>query len=359
MKKLLILANDSGGLYRFRGELLTKLVLKAEVVVSTPCMGKVDELKSIGCRLIETAIDRRGMNPVKDLKLFFTYIRILKKEKPDAILSYTIKPNMYGGIAARFLRVPFFPYVAGLGTPFQRDNIVSKMLIVLHKFAFGKSSSVFFENSEALVFYKQHKIVRDNTIKIPGAGVNLDYFHFESLPASDHTEFIFIGRIMKEKGVDELFSAAKRLVEKYPSTVINVVGPYEEHYEDVVKNLSDSGIIRFWGFQDDVRPLVYRSHCLVLPSYHEGMANVLLEAAAMGRILVTSNIPGCMEAVEDGKNGFLVPVRNRDALYQAMENIITADIKQKCAMGETSRRLVERDFNREIVVKATIETLFH
>lgn len=357
MKKILILANESGGLYRFRGELLEELVKHAEVVVSTPCLGKVDEIKSCGCRIIETDVDRRGMNPIKDLRLFLEYIRIIKKEKPDRILSYTIKPNMYGGLAARILKVPFYPYVAGLGTPFQKENLVSKILILAHRIAFFKSPSVFFENAETMEFYKKHSIVNTNTIKIPGAGVNLQYFRYMPMPEIDHTEFVFIGRIMKEKGVDELFSTAQRLKEKYPSVVINMVGPYEENYEKTVDELSDKRIIKFWGFQDDVKPIVYGSHCLVLPSYHEGMANVLLEAAAMGRILITSDIHGCKEAVEDGKNGYLVPVRDSSKLYEAMESIVLANQKQKDNMGKYSRRIVERDFNREIVVNTTIDTL--
>lgn len=356
--KILIITNDSGGLFLFREELLRKLILFCEVVISTPCTEKIEDIEQIGCRIVETKVDRRGMNPIKDLVLVMSYLKILKKEKPDIILSYTIKPNMYGGIVARYLNIPFFPYVAGLGTPFQNSNIISKILIFCHKLAFKKATQVFFENAETLEFYKNHGIVGNNIVKLPGAGVNLKKYTYKEMPNKEYTEFVFVGRLMREKGIEELISATIKIKSVYPETVVNIVGPYEEKYEDKIKQLSNIGIIKFWGFQEDVRPIVYNSHCLILPSYHEGMANVLLEAAAMGRILITSNIHGCLEAVEQGENGYLVKVRDEKSLYYAMEKVIQLSLKEKQYMGMRSRSIVENSFDRNIVVDRMLDILF-
>lgn len=355
MKKILILANNDVGLYKFRKELIQALIEQGDkVYISLPYGKLVEPLKEMGCEFIDTSVDRRGINPITDFKLLLEYRKIVKRVKPNLILTYTIKPNIYGGLVSRLKRVPYIVNITGLGTAFQGDGILKKVIVTLYKVALGKVKNVFFENAgNKQVFIDNHIIKEETAVVMNGAGVNLEEYPFTPMPEGDSIRFLFIGRVMKEKGVDELFEVAKRIKKEYDNVEFDIVGPFEDDYEEIVKKLQGEGIINYYGYQEDVRPFIAKCHCFVLPSYHEGMANTLLEAAAMGRPLITSDIHGCKEAVQE--NGYLVNVKKE--LYKIVEQFICLKEDEKKYMSLHSSLHMQRKFNRKKVIKKTMKII--
>ena len=353
MKKILILANIDMGLYNFRKELLQTLIAQGnEVYISLPMGPRVKDMEEMGCKFIETPVDRRGMNPIADLKLFFGYRKILKQLKPDVVLTYTIKPNIYGGLACRMAKVPYLSNITGLGSAFQQEGFLKKLVHFLYRIALKRANTVVFENEGNQDLFLQQQIVTKSQAQLmKGAGVNLEEYRFCEYPRiQENIVFLFIGRIMKEKGVDELFSVARRIHQEGANAEFHFIGFYEEDYKDEIEELEQTGIIRFFGYQQDVKPFIRNAHCFVLPSYHEGMANTLLENASMGRPLITSDIFGCREAVSVGENGFLCKRKDRDSLYFAVQSFLNLSHEEKAMMGKKSRELMEREFDRNGIV---------
>ena len=358
--RILIIANSDIGLYRFRRELIEELIRsKNEVYIAAPEGEYHNDIATLGCKYMLTPLERRGMNPVKDLGLFLRYYRLFKMIRPDYVLTYTIKPNIYGGIVCRLCRIPYAINITGLGTAFQKSGMIRSLVIHMYKTAGKRAHTIFFENKGNYEVFLQERLVRnEQAYVLNGAGVNLDYYRY--LPYSENgvIHFLFVGRIMKEKGVEELFKAAKRIKEIYGNKVIfDIVGFFEEAYKEIIEQMNQKGIIHFWGYQQDIRPFYEKASCLVLPSYHEGMSNVLLEAGASGRALITSNIHGCMEAVEDGKNGYLCEVKDADSLFAAMDKFIKLNEEERCKMGKESRKRMELMFDKKKVVSQTIEKI--
>lgn len=360
MKRILIIANNSGGLYRFRKELIQNFIQQGmSVIAITPFDDKVSELKQLGIHLIETNIDRRGINPIKDLGLVFNYYKLIKKLNCDMVITYTIKPNIYGGIICSLLHKKYSCNITGLGTTFQNENLLKKIVVELYKFALKKVHVVFFENLENQNIFIDNGIVKKNrTILLNGAGVNLEEFKYTEYPKDEENiRFLFIARVMKEKGIDEFLYAAKKIKRQYSNVDFDIVGPYEDNYSEVINSHVSEGIINYYGFQSDVRPFIQNCHCFVLPSYHEGMANTNLECASMGRPLITSNIHGCKEAVVENITGFLCEKENKEELYRCMERFIKLSYEDKKKMGLKSRIHMENVFDKRKVVKNTIEGL--
>lgn len=357
MKKVLILANNDVGLYKFRKELIQELLKENEVYISLPDGMLVRLLEKMGCKFIDTDVDRRGLNPLKDLKLINQYRKICNQIKPDLIITYTIKPNIYGGIVARFKKITYVENITGLGSMFQNDNLLKRMIVFLYKKALKKVKVVFFENVENRnVFINEKIIEKDKTYLLNGAGVNLTEYKYCKYPDSNKIiRFLFIGRIMKEKGIDELLTAASRIKDEYPNVEFDVVGPMEDDYKEIIQEYEKNNVINYYGFQEDVKPYIERCHCFILPSYHEGMANTLLEAAAMGRPLITSNIHGCKEAVND--NGFLCEVGNSNDLYINIKRFIELKPEKQEKFGYNSRKTVEKYFDKKKIVDETIKLL--
>lgn len=358
--KILILTNNSGGLYGFRKELIQGLIAQGyEVYASTPFDNHIDDLMQLGIHLIETKINRRGINPINDFKLILDYFKIIKKIRPSLIITYTIKPNLYGGSVARILKIPYAINITGLGTAFQNDNLLRKFVVAWYKFACKKVKVLFFENEGNKNLFLDFNIVdSDKCCVLHGAGVNTEHYYFTKYPPiEDKLHFLFIGRIMKEKGVDELFWGIDKLYQNNKNIILDVVGSFEDDYESKIKDLEQKGCLHYYGYQNDVRPFIKQCHCFVLPSYHEGMANTLLECAAMGRPLITSNIHGCKEAVIDGKNGYLVAVKNQEDLYEKLSFFINVDFESKKNMCVESRKHIVENFDKYKVVNATISAM--
>lgn len=358
--KILILANNDVGLYKFRKELIQELIWEGnEIVVSLPDGELIPDIRKLGVKVIITDIDRRGINPLTDLTLLLRYLRMGLTLKPDLVITYTIKPNIYGGIVCRLLRIPYAENVTGLGTTFQTENLIKKIVCFLYKISCRYAKVVFFENEEnKQVFLDHHLIREEQACRLNGAGVNLEEYPYTEYPdENEPIRFLFIGRVMKEKGVNELFEAARRIKKEYPDVLFDIVGPMEDEYGSVIKKLEEDGIITYYGYQKDVRPFIARCHCFILPSWHEGMANTLLEAGAMGRPLITSRIHGCMEAVEEGKNGYLAEKENEENLRQSLLDFIRLQKCEKKNMGCRSRKHMERFFDKAKIVKNTIGVL--
>lgn len=358
-KKLLILANHFATIYKFRRELVSKLVEEGyEVVISLPFSQDIDKIKDLGVRVIDTKVDRKSLNPIKDLKLLNDYIKIIKEEKPDLVLTYTIKSNIYGGMACSMYDVPFMANVTGLGSAYYRGGAIRNIVSNLYKIGLKNAKGVFFENVEnAQVLINDKTISENQAIVLKGAGVNLQQFQYCEMPSDDVVKFLFIGRIMAEKGVNELFEAIKRIKKDYSNVEFSFIGWFEEDYKSLIEELQNEELIKYYGYQEDVRPFIANSHCIVLPSYHEGMANVLLEGAAMGRALITSDIYGCKESVLEGISGWTCKVKNSEDLYEKIRLFIDMDFEEKMKMGKAGRRYMEEVFDKDKVVNETVEEM--
>lgn len=361
MKRVLILANNDIGLYNFRKELIEKLLEKGfEVAITLPYGKKVDRLIQMGCSYYETSIDRHGTNPITDMKLLQNYKKILKEYNPHVVLTYTIKPTIYGGMACQKQKIPYIANITGLGTAVEQGGLKQKLILTLYKKAFKKVNMVFFQNQKNQSFFKEQGLSIPNQRLLPGSGVNLNAHCYEPYPKKDDTvRFLFIGRMMKDKGIDELLVAAQRITEKYSHVFFDFIGFCEADYKGKaqLEFLHRQKIINYMGHQDAIHEHIKAHHALIHPSYHEGMANVLLEAAACGRPVLASNIPGCQEAFDEGITGFGFEPKNVDDLVRAIEKFIALPYEKKKAMGIAGRKKMEREFDRQIVVDVYMEEI--
>lgn len=358
MKRVLILANNDVGLYKFRKELIQELVKKYEVYVSLPDGGFIPQLKEIGCKFIDTSISRRGTNPITDFKLLMNYKRIIKEVKPDVVLTYTIKPNIYGGLACKMSGVPYIANITGLGTAVENGGLLQKITLFLYRSALKKARCVFFQNKENQEFFIKEKIIKGDNRLIPGSGVNLDYYMVLDYPSDEVVNFLFIARVMKEKGIENYLDAAEYIKKKYPKTTFHILGFCEQDYENKLREMQDRGIIKYHGMQSDVREFHKFSHCTIHPTYYpEGMSNVLLETAACGRPIITTNRSGCREIIDNGLNGYIVEQQNSKDLIEKIESFLNLNYEDKEKMGISGRVKVEKEFNREIIVDSYVEKI--
>lgn len=359
-KTIFILANSIGGLYSFRKEVVKALADAGyNVVISAPhdSHEKEDFFFSIGCQMEFVEVDRRGTNPLRDLALVWRYRSLIRELRPAAVLTYTIKPNIYGGLAARLCHVPQLANITGLGDAIENPGLLQKLSIFLYRVGLKKAWRVFYQNSSIEAFCKAHRIGRNGQL-LPGSGVNLEWHTFQPYPVAEAPlRFNFIGRMMKDKGLEELLAMAIDIRSRYPQVEFHLFGHCEERYEDILKASQEQGVLVWHGAVSDVRPWIKDSCCTVHPSYHEGMANVLLESCAAGRPVIASDIPGCREAVDDGETGFLCQVRDAADLTAKVERFINLPHEAKRAMGAAARRKVEREFDRKIIVDAYLKAL--
>ena len=359
MKSILILANNDVGLYKFRKELIKELIDSGnKVYISLPFGKMVLPLKEMGCEFIDTTIDRREANPFKDIKLVLFYKNIMRKIKPDIVLTYTIKPNIYGGIICRILNIDYMPNITGLGSAVEKEGVLQKITVFLYRIALKKAKCVFFQNKHNLDFFKDRKIINSKYRLIPGSGVNLNDFNYYEYPNEQRIRFLFVARIMKEKGIDQYLEASKYITEKYPNTEFNIVGACEEEYLSILNEMSDKNIIKYYGLQNDVRPFYKKSHCIIHPTYYpEGMSNVLLESAACGRPFITTDRSGCREIVDNGINGYIVRQRDSKDLIEKIIEFIKLPHIEKINMGIRGREKMQKEFDRQVVIKAYIEEI--
>lgn len=355
MKKILILANSDIGLYNFRKEILRKFIDKNyEVHISLPNGPHIKKLIEIGCKFHETSVDRRGINPLVDLKLIVDYIKLIKNLKPDLVLTYTIKPNLYGGLVSRISNVKYITNITGIGTVFQKESFLKKIIVLLYRFSLKNAETLVFQNTENISAFKNNKIRGKKTTLIPGSGVNLLDFPYTPLRHNKEINFLFIGRIMGEKGINEFLYVAKEM--QYKKVKFHVVGEIEEsRLEKIINKYNAEKIIVYHGFQTNVKKYIEKSDCVINPSYHEGMSNVLLESGSMGRPLIASNISGCKETIDDSINGYLFDVKNGDSLLKAVKKFTELTNEEIREMSVASRMKMEVEFNRDSISKMYVD----
>ena len=356
---ILVLTNNIGGLHSFRKEVMKAIVDDGyEVYISEPDDDeRVKYFESIGCHIIKTKFDRRGMNPLADFKLMMAYRKMIKQLRPVAVLSYTIKPNVYGGIACRLTDTPQLANVTGLGDALENGGWLQRLTLFLYKIGIGKARCVFFQNKYNLNFCNAHGIKGFESVLLPGSGVNLNYHQYQEYPSDGTIKFLYIARLLKDKGTEEFFEMAKTIKERHPNSEFQILGSCEGDYQKQLDDLVEKGIVHFLGVTSDVRPYLGQVYCTIMPSYHEGMSNVNLESAANGRPVITTNVPGCRETVDDGRTGYLVETRSAKSLIDGVERFINLPYSQKVMMGKEARKKVEREFDRQIVVDAYLKEI--
>lgn len=358
MKKILFLANHFITLYSFRKELIRQLVEEGhEVYLSLPESEENAYFTDLGCKIIPTVIDRRGVNPIKDLALIRFYKKMIPQVDPDIIFSYTIKPNIYGTIASNAKGYKQVCNVTGTGATFLKKSLVSEICTFLYKISMKKCYKVFFQNTGDRDYFVANGMVRDNHAMLPGSGCNLEEHAFLPMPQEDILRFIFIGRVMHLKGIDEYLECARIIKAKYPNTVFYIAGwNEEEEYKKIVAEEQEKGTVEYIGFRKDIADWMAKCHCTVLPSHGgEGVPNVLLESAATGRVCIVSKINGSTDVVEDGVTGYLFNTGDGADLAAKVEAFIQLTAEQRAAMGKAGREKVEREFDRQIVINKYLE----
>ncbi len=360
--KIAILANDTTYVYNLRREIIERLIADGNLVY---IVGKVldfhDELEIMGAQLVDIDIGRHGTNLLSDVKLFFNYIRILLKKKPDIVLSYNIKPNVYGGMACKALGIRYMPNITGLGTAVEFPGPMQWLTTRLYKIGVSRAACVFFQNEENKQFFINHGML-SNEFRIrllPGSGVNLKFFPAVPYPEGETVNFLYVSRLMKEKGIDIYIAAAKLIWEKYKNVVFHVCGGCDdEKYLSILKEAEEAGYVIYHGSQKNMLPFFTMANCIVHPSYYpEGMSNVLLEAASSARAIITTDRSGCRETVDDGRSGYIIPIKDERALVDAIERFIALSWEEKRNMGLSGRTKMEKEFDRNIVVKAYAEEI--
>ena len=354
MKKILILTNSSEGLYDFRGELVWELVKAYQVYISVPDTIAAEKLKEAGCQVILTEMNRRGMNPVQDVKLLMSYHKLMKKIRPHCILTYTIKPNVYGGLCAGVGKIPFLPTITGLGTAFQSEGVVNQLVKTLYRWAFQKAAVVFFQNGRNRDVFMESNLLTGRTRVVKGSGVNLQKHRKEPYPGREKPRFLYVGRVMKEKGIEEFLAVALRYANRAEFVII---GDYEEDYHRQVEKAVTEGWLTFHGPQRDVHSFYREADAVIVASYHEGMSNVVLEAAATGRPVLATNIHGCREAVEDNLTGLLFAPASVAALEEAVETFLSLPVRRREEMGQAARAKMEQEFDRSQIVQIYLEEI--
>lgn len=363
MAKVLALANDNSTIYNFRRELLSRLVDEGfDVAVALPAHDRNRTFQEMGCTVVETRVSRFGTNPLTELATLIRFVQLIRQVRPDVILTYTAKPNIYGGLAAQLCRVPYIATVTGLGAAFQSNGPIRRISSLLQRLAYRKARRVFFQNSDNLATFRRLAIVSGQADVLPGSGVNLNLHRLGPYaPDLGRTRFITVARIRRDKGYDQLFDAIRTLASERDDVEFHVVGWYEdETYRDTVSDMQANYPVTFHHAvtQERVHELIAASHCLVHPSHHEGMPNVVLEASAAGVPCIVSDIPGCREAIDDEVTGLLHTVGDGDSLRATMERFLLVDWETRRQMGLAARRKMEIEFDRARIVDRYVDEVW-
>lgn len=360
---VLLSANSFWNIRNFRESLIGALGVKGcRIIIAAPD-ADVGWAHQHGVEAVEIAVDRSGLNPLRDARLLLNYLRLFYRYGPDLYLGFTAKPNIYGSLAARLAGVTSLPNVSGLGTAFINQGMLSRFVGLLYRLAFRLCPLVFFQNPDDRDLFLARGIVRPAQARLlPGSGVDLDRFAFAPSPAVGPPRFLFIGRLLGDKGVREFVEAARLIKTEQPNWQFQLLGSLDEENRSGIGTPElgqwvEQGIVEHLGHADDVRPHIAAATAVVLPSYREGLPRSLLEAAAMGRPLVASDVPGNRQLIAHGVNGLLCEARNAQSLAEAIVQIGTMDVNQRSRMGLASRELVERSYSEELVIQAYLDAL--
>jgi len=363
-RPVVLSGNSSWNIVNFRAGLIAALEDAGfEPVVIAPVDPPGEErMRRMGVRRIVVDMDRSGLNPFKDLRLLLRYRQLLAELRPAAYLGFTIKPNIYGAIAARLCGVPAIPNISGLGTVFIRGGLLGSLVSSLYRFGLAKAPVVFFQNADDLgEFVGRNLVRRDQARLLAGSGIDLDRFAPAPMP-SGPLKFLLIARLLGDKGVREFIDAARLLRREGSNSCFQLLGPLDPANRTGIAGSELEGwiaedTVEYLGETDDVRPFIAGSHVVVLPSYREGLPRSLLEAAAMGRPLVATDVPGCRHVVEDGVNGVLCAVRDAASLADAMRRMERMPAGRRAAMGHAARARVQAEFSETRVIQAYLDAL--
>lgn len=366
--KVIITLNTAWNLFNFRAGLIKALVEDGhEVIAVAPYDDYALKLPELGCRYVPLAMDNKGTNPFRDALLIWRFLRLFIREKPDVYLGYTVKPNVYGSLASHILGIPVINNIAGLGAVFIRDGWLAKFVRRLYRLALWKSDKVFFQNDDDRQLFISKGLVRaEITDLLPGSGINLSKFSYAPpRPLQNEQQkfrFLLIARMLWDKGVGEYVQAAKTIHERWPHVECCLLGFVDvQNPAAISKERMDAwvaeGIVNYLGVNDDVRSEIALADCIVLPSYREGTPRTLLEAAAMGRPIITTDAVGCKEVVDHGINGFLCNVRDVADLTAKMEEMLSLSDQQRQHMGLRGRGKMERQFDERYVINKYLEAI--
>ncbi|MBC5774281.1 glycosyltransferase family 4 protein [Pontibacter sp. KCTC 32443] len=362
--RIAIVINTSWNIFNFRMSLIKALLAEGhEVVAIAPHDSYSQRLIDAGCRFVPVTMEK-GTNPFKDIWLTWRLYRAYSRVKPDVVLHYTIKPNIYGAIAAHLAHIPSINNVSGLGTIFIKKDYISNIALRLYKQAFQYPFKVFFQNQDDRRLFLKHKLVRAGITEVlPGSGIDLQ--EFKPMPKPDPDApftFLMIARVLYEKGVAEYMEACRLLKEKYPGIKCQLLGQVDELSrfgikQTVLDEWLATGAVEYLGTTDDVATIIAQADCVVLPSYREGTPRTLLEAAAMAKPLIATNVPGCREVVQQSINGLLCRVRNASDLADKMEQMLQMPPEQLQRMGEASRQIAETRFDVNFVIQRYLHAI--
>ncbi len=363
--RLVLAANSAQNLLNFRSGLIEALVARGfEVVAAAPPDARAEAaLAALGCRFRAVPLDGAGVNPLRDARTLRAFRWLFVKERPDVFLGWTIKAVIYGSLAARISRVTAIPNISGLGTAFIERNWLTSVVVRLYRLAFARASAVFFQNEADRDLFLRKGMVRPDQVRlVPGSGVDLRRFApAAARPGDGRTRFLLIGRVMTQKGVREYAEAARLLRAQRLDMQFSLAGGLGKErsaiHEDTLASWQREGLIDWAGAVPDIRPLIAESDCVVLPSYREGTSRALLEAAAMARPLVATDVPGCREVVDDGVNGYLCRPRDAADLARAMARVADDEPVRRAAMGEAGRDKVRREFDEQIVIGRYLQAI--
>lgn len=363
-KTLIIAINTSWNIYNFRVGLLKVLQKEDYKIV---CVAPLDDyskkLEEFGFEYHEIKMNNKGTNPIEDIKLIFDFYKLYKKINPDVILQYTIKPNIYGSIAARLLGKKVISNISGLGTVFLNDNVSSKIARWLYKVSLVKNE-IFFQNSEDRdLFVSNNLVKKEQTDLLPGSGIDTQvYKPNQEQKENENLSFMMIARLVKDKGIGEYIEAIKIIKEKCQNVEFKLLGSlYTGNPTAVQEQELNSWIkeelIEYLGHSDDVKSEIEKVDCVILPSYREGLSRVLLEAAALAKPIITTSTPGCKDVVDDGINGFLCEVKNSQDLAIQIEKMINLTNIERVQMGKKGREKVINEFDEKIVIEKYIRKI--
>ena len=362
----ILAANSAWNIVNFRGPLVAGLRKAGwRVIALAPDDGHAAAIRALGAEFEPIRVDSSGMSPLGDARLFADYLALLRRVRPQLFLGFTVKPNIYGSLAARLLGIRTINNISGLGTAFMAPGPLNWLVSGLYRLALRKSHRIFFQNPDDLsLFVGKGLVGAGQAALVPGSGIDLQRFRPAPSTRREVTafRFLFVGRLLRDKGMVEYAEAARLLRPAWPDVEFAILGfagsdnrsavPIED-----VERWQGEGIVKYLGDTDDVRPFLADADCVVLPSYREGLPRSLLEAAAMGKPMVATDVPGCRALVMDGNNGFLCEPRSPASLAAAMEAMLRLDPAQRQAMGDRARQKVEREYDQQIVVDAYLEAL--
>lgn len=363
--KVLITINTAFNVSNFRAGLVRALIAEGhQVTALVPADKHVAQIAELGAEVVDLSMDKKGLSVVNDFLLVQRFMREFRNHCPDIILSYTIKNNIYGAIAAQRVGIPFIPTVTGLGTAFLGHPLLTEFVTRLYRKAFRPLPKIFFQNrDDQNVFLERRIVTEDQCVLVAGSGINLTRFSPSPLPSTgEDAVFLMIGRVLRDKGVSEYVNAARIVRKQIPTARFQLLGPagYENRTAFSRKDVAaweEEGILEYLGTCNDVRPAIAGADCVVLPSYREGTPRTLLEAASMGRPLIATNVPGCREVVEDGLNGALCKARDADSLAAACLKFLALSPDAKFRLGSASRAKAERQFDERLVIDAYKQAL--